>query len=291
MRRGLVLEFVVLAAIWGSSFLFMHFGAAEFGAWATAGLRVAVASLVLVPLLLIKGQWPAFRQQAGAIMLGGLFNSGVPFALYAYALHSISTGLSSVLNATTPLFGALIAWLWLKDRPGLSRSVGLLVGFGGIVLLSWDKASFHAGGSGWAVLACLGSTCLYGISASYTKKYLAGVPALAIAAGSQLGSTLALALPTLWFWPTQTPSLQAWSAIVVVGVLCTAIAYIMFFHLIEVAGPSKTLTVTFLVPLFAVVYGVVLLNETITPHMVMGAVVVMLGVLLASGLLKPGARR
>lgn len=291
MQRSLVAEFVLLAAIWGSSFLFMRFGAIEFGAWTTAGLRVAVASAVLLPLLLLKGQWPAFRERAGAIMLGGLLNSGIPFALYSFALHSISTGLTSILNATTPLFGALVAWVWLKDKPGRWRALGLVTGFAGIVLLSWDKASFDTGGSGWAVLACLGATFLYGVSASYTKKYLAGVPALATATGSQIGSTLGLALPCIWFWPTQAPSLQAWGSIIVVGVLCTAVAYILFFHLIETAGPSKTLTVTFLIPLFAVVYGVWLLDETITSHMVMGAVVVLAGVALATGFVNPGRRQ
>lgn len=289
MRKSTVAEFVALAAIWGSSFLFMRFGAAEFGTWTTAGLRVSVASAVLLPLLIVQGQWPAFRARAGAIMLGGLLNSAIPFALYAFALHSIGTGLTSILNATTPLFGALVAWAWLKDRPGPWRAAGLLVGFAGIVLLSWDTASFDTGGSGWAILACLCATLFYGISASYTKKYLTGVPALATAAGSQIGSSLGLALPTVWFWPAQAPSLQAWGSIIAVGVLCTAVAYILFFHLIETAGPSKTLTVTFLIPVFAVLYGVFLLGETVTSHMVAGAVVVLMGVALATGVV--GSRR
>src|SRR5262249_53149143 len=133
-------------------------------------------------------------------------NSGIPFGLFAYAVLSISTGLTAILNATVPLFGALVAWLWLGDRPGRWRAVGLALGFLGVALLSWNKASFTPGGTGWAVLACLGATILYAVAASYTKKYLMGIPPMATAAGSQFGATLGLMLPTLWTWPAQPAS-------------------------------------------------------------------------------------
>ena len=293
MKKQLAAEFVLLAALWGSSFLFMRFGAAEFGAWATAGARVAVASIALLPVLLLSGQWNAFRQNAGRILFVGVLNSGLPFALYAYALLSITTGLSAILNATVPLFGALVAWLWLKERPGQWRAVGLAIGFVGVALLSWNKASFKPGGTGWAVVACLGATLCYGIAASYTKKFLTGVHPLATATGSQFGATLGLAIPTLWFWPEQNPSALAWWSVLAVGVLCTAVAYILFFRLIEKAGPSKTLTVTFLIPVFALFYGALLLGEPITLWMVVGGAIILCGVALATGLVAPGggARR
>jgi drug/metabolite transporter (DMT)-like permease len=285
MRPSLAAEFVLLAALWGSSFLFMRFGATEFGPWATAGMRVAVASAVLLPVLALSGQWPALRRHAGPILFVGLFNSGLPFALYAYALLSISTGLSAILNATVPLFGALVAWVWLQDRPGGVRVLGLAIGFMGVALLSWNKASFQSGGTGWAIAACLAATLCYGIAASYTKKHLTGVPPLATATGSQIGATLGLAWPTVWFWPQQSPGAVAWGAIVAVGVLCTAVAYILYFRLIEQAGPSKTLTVTFLVPLFALLYGAILLGESITGWMVVCGLVILCGVALSSGLI------
>jgi drug/metabolite transporter (DMT)-like permease len=289
MKKQLAAEFVLLAALWGSSFLFMRFGAAEFGAWATAGARVAVASVALLPILLLSGQWKAFRQNAGRILFVGVLNSGLPFALYAYALLSITTGLSAILNATVPLFGALVAWLWLNERPGRWRAVGLTIGFVGVALLSWNKASFKPGGTGWAVVACLGATLCYGIAASYTKKYLTGVHPLATATGSQFGATLGLAIPTLWFWPEQNPSGLAWWSIVAVGVFCTALAYILYFRLIEKAGPSKTLTVTFLIPVFALFYGALLLKEPITGWMVGGGAIILCGVALATGLVVPGS--
>lgn len=276
-------EFLLLAALWGASFLFMRLGAQEFGAWATAGTRVAVASLALAPALWFSGQWGALRRHAGPILFVGLLNSALPFALYSYALLSITTGLSAILNATAPLFGALVAWGWLGERPGRWRAVGLALGFVGVALLSWHKASFQPGGTGWAVLACLGATLCYGLAASFTKQHLTGVPPLATATGSQFGATLGLAVPTLWYWPSQTPSLQAWAALAAVGVLCTALAYLLFFRLIARAGPSKTLTVTFLIPLFALAYGAGLLDESVSPGMLAGGAVVLLGVALATG--------
>lgn len=285
MKKALAAEFFLLAALWGSSFLFMHFGSAEFGAWTTAGLRVAVASVFLTPVLLISGNWPAFRRHCGHILFVGLLNSGLPFALYSYAVLSISTGLTAILNATAPLFGAIVAWLWLREHPGRLRALGLAIGFVGVALLSWDKASFTTGGAGWAVLACLGATLCYGLSASYTKKYLMGVPPLATATGSQYGAVLGLALPALLTSPAHMPSAAAWGAIVAVGILCTGIAYVLYFRLIETAGPSKTLTVTFLVPVFALLYGALLLGESITPHMVVYGAVVLLGVALATGVI------
>ena len=291
MKSSVAAEFVLLAALWGASFMFMRFGAAEFGAVAAAGGRVGLAALVLLPLLWRSGQIGLLRQRAGALFVSGLLSSAIPFALYSYAVMSISTGLSAILNATTPLFGALVAWLWLQDRPDKNRLLGLALGFTGVALLSWEKASFKAGGTGWAVLACLGATLCYGIAANHAKRFLAGVPPLVNATGSQLGATVGLAVPTVLFWPEHTPSPQAWLAIVALAVFCSALAYILYFRLIERAGPARALTVTFLIPVFAVGYGVLLLGESLTLWMLGCGAIVLLGTALSSGLLRlPGAR-
>jgi drug/metabolite transporter (DMT)-like permease len=281
---------VFLGALWGASFLFMRLGAAEFGALPTAGMRVAIAALFLLPLLVLRGQWRDLAKHWKKIFVLGMLNSGIPFALYAYALLSITTGLSSLLNATVPLFGALIAWLWLKDRPHGMKVLGLLVGFVGVAMLAWGKASFKPDASGlvtgWAVLACLGACLCYGISASFTKRYLSGVPSLVIATGSQMGATLGLALPTLWLWPSQTPSATAWLALLAVGVLCTGVAYVLFFRLIDKVGAAGSLTVTFLIPVFAVLYGVVFLGESVTAWMLICGAIILCGTALSMGLLK-----
>ena len=287
-KKPLLVEFVALAAIWGSSFLFMRLGGAEFGVMATAGVRVAIGAAVLIPVLWFSGHWGALTRRPLPILFIGMLNSGLPFVLFAYAVTSISTGLSAILNATVPLFGALIAWAWLKDRPGNSRILGLVVGFAGVVLLAGDKASFKPGGTGWAVLACLLATLCYGYSASFTKQYLSGVNPLATATGSQIGASIGLALPTVWYWPEHNPGISAWLALVALGVVCTAAAYILYFRLIAKLGPARAVTVTFLVPVFAVIYGTAFLGEDLTLWMLFCGAVIVCGTALATGLLKLG---
>ncbi|MDP1955519.1 MAG: DMT family transporter [Polaromonas sp.] len=287
-----VSDFVLLAAIWGSSFLFMRIAVVDFGPLPTAAARVAIAAAFLLPLVLWRGHGAALMSNWRRVFLVGLFNSGIPFACFAFALLSITTGLSAILNATVPMFGAVVAWLWLKDRPTGSRVLGLLIGFAGVAMLAWDKATFKADASGvapgWAVLACLFACLCYAISASYTKRYLTGLPPLVTAAGSQIGATLGLALPAAWLWPARFPGGSAWLALLAVGVLCTGIAYVLYFRLIATAGPARALAVTFVVPVFAVFYGFAFLRETVTLWMLLCAVVIICGTALSTGLLKIG---
>jgi drug/metabolite transporter (DMT)-like permease len=188
------------------------------------------------------------------------------------------------------MFGAVIAWAWLKDRPTGSRSLGLLIGFAGVAMLAWDKASFepdaHGVTTGWAVMAVLLACLCYGISASIAKRYMGGLPSLVSATGSQMGATLALAPLSVMRWPAQTPGLQAWGAAVVLGVVCTGVAYVLYFRLIERAGPARALSVTFAIPVFAVLYGVLLLGEHVTLWMVICAAVIVLGTALSTGVVK-----
>lgn len=295
MPFTLLAEFVLLAALWGSSFLFMRLGAAEFGAIPTAGVRVGLAALFLLPVFLVKGVWADFVQRHRAILLVGLLNSGIPFALFAFAVMHITTGLTSILNATVPLTGALVAWLWLKDKPSGSRMLGLLIGFAGVILLVIGKSGFvfagiaNGGSSSMGLLAmgaCLLATLCYGLAASFTKRYLTGAHPLATATGSQMGAALGLALPTLWYWPEQPVSMNGWGALAAVALFCTAIAYILFFRIIERAGPSRALTVTFLVPVFALLYGAWFLGERITPWMVGCGLVIVCGTALSTSLVR-----
>ncbi len=291
--KGWLADFLLLAAIWGSSFLFMRIAAVELGPLPTAAIRVAIAATFLLPIMLAKGHWAQLRRHWKPVLFVGALNSGVPFALYAFAVLHITTGFSSILNATVPVFGALVAWLWLGDKPTLSRTVGLAIGFGGVVLLAGGQASFKPNDSGiapaWAVLACLAATICYALAASFTKKHIPNLPPLVTATGSQIGATLTLALPALWFRPEHGPSASAWWSLLVVGVLCTGVAYILYFRLIENSGPARALTVTFLVPVFAIAYGVLFLGESVTTWMLLCGAVILLGTSLSSGLVKlPG---
>lgn len=297
MSAPIALDFLLLAAMWGASFMFMRMGALEFGALPAAGLRVAIAALALLPVMLARGLGPQLRRHWKPVLLCGVTNSALPFALYAWALLSISTGLSAILNATVPLFGALVAWLWLGDRLDASRSLGLVIGFVGVALLAGDQAGFKPGAAGatplWAMAACLLATLSYGVSASFARRYMDGLNPLMSATGSQIGAALALALPTVLLWPAQTPGPRAWLALLALGVLCTAVAYVLYFRLIARLGPARAVTVTFAVPVFAVAYGVTLLGETLTPRMLLCGLVVLCGTMLSTGVVRlwSGRRR
>jgi len=257
----------------------------------TAGLRVCIASLFLLPLLTLRGQLPALRRHWKLCFTVGVLNSAIPFACLSWALLSISTGLSALLNATVPLFGAAIAWWWLGDKLQGSRVLGLVVGFVGVALLALNRDAAGASGAGssaLAVIACLTACLFYGISASFTRRFLPGVPSLVLATGSQLGASLALLPLTLWAWPTSPAPLQAWGAVIALGVVCTGLAYVIFFRLIERTGPSRALSVTYAIPVFAILYGVVLLGESVTLWMGLCGAVIMLGTSLSTGLLSWG---
>lgn len=284
------IELGLLGAIWGASFLFMRLAVEDFGPVGVAAVRVAVATACLLPLMLWKGHGPVFRRNWPKVLVIGLLNSAIPFILFSFALLSITTGLSAILNATVPLFGAMVAWAWLKDRPTGSRILGLVIGFGGVAMLAWDKASFQPGPAGvapaWGVIACLASTVCYGFAAIATKRYLSGLPPLVTATGSQFGAALALALPAFLLWPQSPKSAQAWLALLVLGVMCTGVAYILYFRLIEQTGPARALTVTFAIPVFAILYGALFLAEPVTAWMLVCGVVIVIGTALSVGLIK-----
>lgn len=294
MKRSDVCELIVLAAIWGASFLFTRLEASAFGAVGIAFLRVAGASLVLLPLVAWRGEWKAMRAHWKPILVVGIANSGLPFALFAYSLLSITAGLSSIFNSASPLFAALIAWAWLGDRLSAPRIAGLVIGFAGVLGLAASREGFAAhaeGASGLlAVAACLLATVCYGFAVNYTKRRLAGVPPFAVAAGSQLGAALVLALPALALRPAQMPGAAAWANVALLAVLCTGFAYVLYFRLIAHAGPANAIAVTFLVPAFAVLWGGLFLGERPTAAMLAGCAVILLGTALATGLLAPSRR-
>ncbi len=285
-------DYVMLGALWGASFLFMRMGAAEFGPLVTAWLRVCIATLMLFPLMVWQGHLHVFKANWKLVLGFGVINSAIPFALYAYAVLHISTGLSSILNAAVPLFAALVAWLWLGDRLNRWRMSGLVIGFLGVSLLANHQTTFHnaanpdasAWGQHTAIAACLLATICYAIAGSFNKKYMPNLPALVSATGSQFGASLALTVPALFALPEDMPGAQAWGSVFMLGVACTGIAYVLYFRLVNRAGPAKALTVTFLIPVFALIYGVIFLGETVTLMMLLLGILVILGTALSSGL-------
>ncbi|MBI2380688.1 MAG: DMT family transporter [Gammaproteobacteria bacterium] len=289
MRLRDVVDLLLLAALWGGSFLFMRVAAPEFPPPVMVVLRVGIAAACLMPVLAWRGGLGAARAHAGRIAVVGLINSALPFCLFAYAALSLTAGFAALLNATTPLWGALVAYLWLGETLNRGRIAGLALGVVGVAVLVMGGVSFKAGGSGWAVLAVLAAALCYGLGASYTKRKLTGVNSLAVAAGSQLAACLALLPAAAYWWPEAQPSAKAWLAVAALGLGCTGLAYVLFFRLIANVGPAKAITVTFLVPVFAAVWGVLFLDEPVSGRMLAAGAIILLGTALATGLLKFGA--
>lgn len=291
MKAADLAELIVLAALWGASFLFMRVAAPAFGPVALIFVRVAVASACLLPILLWRGEARGLIDNWRPLLLVGLLNSALPFCLFAWATLSLSAGFTSVLNATAPLWGALVAYLWLKTALPLGRVVGLVIGFLGVLVLVWGKVSFKPGGDGWAIGAALLATLSYGIAANYSKQKLAQVSPLLVAGGSQIAACLLLLPLAIWLWPAQPVAAVAWQASVVLGIACTALAYLLFFRLIAHVGPSKAIAVTFLIPLFAILWGGLFLGEVLSTPMLLGGIIILAGTSLALGLWQFGASK
>jgi len=279
-------DFILLAALWGASFLFMRIAAPAFGPLAIADVRTAIAALVLLLLLVWRGGVAELAPNALRFLLLGAFNSAIPFTLFAYAALSISAGLASILNATVPLFAALVAWIWLRDRLSSLQWAGLAIGFGGVLWLSADQASFKPGGEGWAIAAGLIASVSYGISGNLAKRHFAHIRPLAVATGSQIAAAVLLLPLTLFYLPPAMPGALDWLALIALGVLCTGIAYALYFRLIARIGPTKTMAVTFLIPAFAIVWGVIFLDESVTLVMLGGCAVILLGTALSTQIIR-----
>lgn len=290
MRPSDVVELLILAALWGGSFLFMRIGAPEFGPIPLIALRVGLAALALAPLMWAQGGWGRCRGHGRAIWVVGLTNSAIPFCLLAYATLSVTAGYASILNATVPLWTALIAFLWLGERLSWPRILGLVVGFAGVGVLVAGRSGFQDGGAGAAFVAALGATFCYGLAANYTRRHLTGVPPLAVAGGSQVTAALALAPLAVWLWPEGVISGRAWGALVIMALASTALAYVLYFRLLARVGPTRAVAVTYLIPLFGVIWGALLLDEMVTLPMVAGGAVILLGTGLTTGLIGSRAK-
>ena len=292
MKARDLTDLLLLAAIWGSSFLLIRLAVPAFGPVALAFVRVAGAALCLLPILLLRGEGPALRRHWKAMIVLGLTNSALPFLCFGYALYTLPAALTAIFNAATPLFTALIAWAWLGDPLNRWRSAGLALGFAGVAGLALHKSL--AGGSLaalqfdiptlLAIAACLVGTLLYGHAGSYAKRYLSGVPSMVMAAGTQLAAAAALLLPALLTWPTAVPGTRDWLAAAALAVLASGLAYILYFRLIGRVGPTAASSVTFLVPVFAALWGGLFLGETVTLAMAIGGGVILAGTALVLGL-------
>jgi len=286
-----LLELLLLASLWGASFIFMRIASPEFGPILLIAFRTLTASLLLLPILYITKNQRSFAGNKAKIFIVGMFNTCIPFVLFAYATLTLSGGLTSVLNATTPMFGAMVAYFWFQDKLSPSAALGLLIGFIGVYFLTLDNMATGNNEQEQhsmllPTLAALVASLCYGISANFTKRFLTGVSAITLATGSQVSASIILIPLSLWYIPTQMPSNIAITSVVILGLLCTGVAYIIFFHLIANLGPNKAISVTYLIPVFGLLWGYIFLNEQTSTNMLLGCGFILVGVALATGLIK-----
>lgn len=289
MKLSDALALLLLAVLWGGSFLFIRVASPVLGPVWLIEIRVSLTVLLLLPLVLRLNLWREIQKHWLAMLLVGGLGSAAPFTLIAFAALSLPAGFTSILNATTPLFGAVVAAIWLKERLTLVQLFGLLLGFAGVVVLVGWKAQVSPAFL-MAVGAGLAASLMYAISSPYAARALKGVQPLAIAAGSQMGAMVWL-IPALPFTvPTQTPSLTVVASVLALAGLSTALAYILFFRLLQSIGSTRVLTVTYLIPVFAIAWGALLLGEALTVSMAGGGLLVLLSVAIANGIFTKSTR-
>ena len=278
------LQIILMAAAWGGSFLFLRMTVGEFGVVPLIAVRVTIAGLVLLPGILLNPIWrEQFRQNFFRLLLLGAFNAAVPFSLFAYVTLYVTAGFASIINATAPLFTAFLAWLWLRERPTLIRVAGLAIGFTGVVLLV-GGVPLVQGGTLPAIAGAFLASFFYGVAANYVKTQLASVHAWVTTGGSLVFAALLLLPLAFWQWPDQSPSTQAWLVVVLLAVLCTSIPNIYYFRLVISAGPTRAMAVAFLIPVFGMLWGALVLDEVVTLAMLAGCSVILLGTALVGGL-------
>jgi drug/metabolite transporter (DMT)-like permease len=280
-------DMLLLGAIWGGAFPLLRIASPVFGPVALITVRLVIAA---VAMLLILRSLAALRRNAGRLMWLGILNSAVPFTLYSYALLSISAGLGSLLNATVPIFGALLSYFWLGERPALSRVLGIVIAVGGITAIVWDSIAARGEAAALGVGAGLLGAALYALAAIYAKRQLASLDNQTVAAGSLCGAALVMLPAGAYAWPARTPTLGAWIAAAALGVVCSALAYLIYFRLLRNVGAARAVTVSFLIPVFGIFWGAVFLHEPVTLGLLANCAVVLAGTALASGVVELGRR-
>jgi drug/metabolite transporter (DMT)-like permease len=277
-------DLLMLGALWGAAFLFIRIAVPGFGPIALVEVRVAIAATLLLVWVAARGELGAFRGRWRNLFIVGAINTAVPFALFAFATRSVPAGFAAVLNSTVPLWGALIGRVVFGEKLGVDRGVGLFVGFVGVIILVAPKVS--VGGETLAIAAALAGSSLYALAAHLTRRMLPGMSSLNISAGSLVASAALLALPALWLRPTAMPSAAAWGSVLALAVGGTAFGYVLYFRLLEGAGPTSAMAVTYLIPLFGMVWGWLFLGEEATVTMLIGCGFILAGVAVATGIVR-----
>jgi drug/metabolite transporter (DMT)-like permease len=279
MNFASTLRLIILAMIWGSSFLFQRVAVPELGPnWVAAG-RLILGSLVLVLVMLAMRKPLHWRKNAFAYIWIGLINSAIPFWLFAYSSITLPAGVTAVMNSMVPLFSVLLLWV-RGDRPSAGKFFGVSLGIVGVAMIVGFGGLPMTLATALGVLSGMGAAALYALSATEIRKRFSDVDPLAVATGSLLGATLAL-LPTMFIGSMpSTVEITPWLMLIPLGVFCTGIAYLLYFKLLHDVGSTRAVTVTLLVPVFALIWGVIFLHEHPTVLSLIGMGLVIFSMML-----------
>jgi drug/metabolite transporter (DMT)-like permease len=278
-----VARLLALAALWGGSFAFMRVAAPALGGVWLALCRVFIAFLTLAVVALLRGGLPRFAEHRRAFAVVGILNTAVPFTLFAWAAAHLPASTGAMLNATSPFFATIVAAIALRERITAMKIAGMLVGFAGVALLVGHAPAVADADMALAVVACLVASLCYGVASVYARRRLSGIPIASIALYSQMIAAVAL-IPALAFAPLPhaaaiTPLVAA--NVAALGVVSTALAYLLYFRLIADLGPARALTVTFLIPMFGVAWGFLFLGEDVGPRTLAACALIVCGTWLA----------
>ena len=283
MSAADLLRLAVLAACWGLAFVFIRVAVQPLGAFVLVELRALLGCLVLLLYASMSGVAIDWRRNWRKFVIFGALGSAFPFTLIALAQTVLSASFAVVLVTMAPLFSALIAAFWLGDRMTVRKTGGLLLGLVGVAFLTGFKPDSAGAAPPWAVALALATAALYGVAGVYSKRHLAGIAPLAAAAGSQLGAALLLLPLALVFPPNAVPTLVQWLNVAALAVFSSALAFILYFRLIDSIGPVKTASVNYLTPLFGVAGGVLVLGEPLSANLLIGLAMILAGVTLLFG--------
>lgn len=272
MRPAELLALLALGAVWGGSFFFIRVAVPDFGPVPLMAARVGLAALLLGGLLAGRRRPLALRSHWRGLLVLGAANAAVPFVLIAVAELHITASLASILNAAQPSFAALIGWYGFGERLTVGQRWGLVLGAVSVaVLVGWSPlpGTFEVG---LAVAAMMAAAALYAWAGIYATRSLSDVPRPTLVFGQQAAAAVWLAIPGVAGAPSTLPSAEATWALLGLVVLSTVVAYSLYFYLLERVGPTRTYTVTYIIPVFGVIWGWWLLDEPVTAGMLAGAV-------------------
>ncbi|MFT8317630.1 MAG: DMT family transporter [Sporolactobacillus sp.] len=284
MKFKEAMALIGLAGLWGASFIFIRIASPVFGPLLTIQGRVTIAAIALFIYLAATGQFATFQQRWKQYLIIGALNAALPFTCIAIAELYLPASMSSILNSLTPLFTALVVWSWMKERLSVRKWFGLFVGVVGVgILVGWSVLPLNRE-TVMAIIFSVLSTLSYSFAGVYAKKAFAGVSPLSLATGQQAGASILLIPFTLANLPASATDFSMLAVLSVVGLalFCTSFAYLLYFYLIESVGPTKTLSVTFLIPIFGILWSVIFLGERLAIGTFIGLIIILGGVYLIS---------